>query len=396
MNLIKMPRYSFGIFLFKKLERPLCNITIRIALHRIMRVELFFIVFFLFSTAFAQERAGDLIKLETQLENQLNALRQASGDEEIKKKNEQFKATLSEALSIEGAFDHPFQNLTTVGKIYSDDRLVRIISWNIQFENKLHDYECFIMKKDERRDKVSVVELKRVKQHFGMLRDETVTHENWYGCLYYDIIDVKKRNRTYYTLLGYDANNQRSSIKLIDVLYFTGKYPNFGYPLFETERRFVKRVIFEHSNKATMSLKYDEQRKKIIFDHLSPESPGMKDFREFYVPDLSYDAYEFRDNKWFLIEDIIAINNEAAEKVEIRSYDAANDTVISYQKDNEWVNPEGKDAPVDGGSHKAALPDDVIEGDKSKDKKKKQKKKKRSKKKGFSGVSFSNLGKEKN
>jgi hypothetical protein len=145
-----------------------------------------------------------------------------------------------------------------------------------------------------------------------------------------------------------------------------------------------------------MSLKYDEQRKKIIFDHLSPESPGMKDFREFYVPDLSYDAYEFRDNKWFLIEDIIAINNEAAEKVEIRSYDAANDTVISYQKDNEWVNPEGKDAPVDGGSHKAALPDDVIEGDKSKDKKKKQKKKKRSKKKGFSGVSFSNLGKEKN
>lgn len=354
-------------------------------------------ILFLFTgLTFAQEAPTELIKIEERLNTQLVELRKATTDDEIRKKNEAFNATMKEALSLEGAFDHPFQSLQSVGMIYSDDQLVRIVSWNIQFEDKLHDYNCFIMKKDERRDKIHVVELNRVKQHFGMIQDQTVTHENWYGCLYYDIIDVQKRNKTYYTLLGYDANNQRSSIKLIDVLYFTGKFPNFGYPMFETDRGYAKRVIFEHSNKATMSLRYDEKRDKIIFDHLSPESPSMKEFREYYVPDMSYDAYEFKDRKWHLLEDIIAVNKQGNETVEMKSYDAKKDTVVSYEKENEWVNPEGENAPVDGGSHKAALPEDLTEQEKKKREKSRRKKKSNGpKKKGFKGVSFSNLGKEK-
>lgn len=337
----------------------------------------------------AQDVPSKLIKMESELTEQLEKLRQAREDDKIKELNREFTNTLEKALSLEGAFDHPFQNLKSVGKIYSDDGLVRIISWNTQFEDKLHDYHCFVMKKDERRDKVHVVQLNRVKQHFGMIKDQTVTHENWYGCLYYDIIDVQKRNRTYYTLLGYDPNDQRSSIKLIDVLYFTGKFPNFGYPLFETESGFSKRVIFEHSNQATMSLRYDKKREKIIFDHLSPESPGMKEFREYYVPDMSYDAYEFKDNKWYLLEDIIAINKEEKEVVELKAYDAENDTVVSYEKDNKWKNPEGEGTPASGGSHKAALPEDLTEKEKEKRKKKKNKPRKKS----FKGVSFTNLGK---
>tara|TARA_B100000508_G_C11465718_1_gene282261 strand:+ start:6041 stop:7123 length:1083 start_codon:yes stop_codon:yes gene_type:complete len=347
-----------------------------------------------FSVTWSQEAPSDLIQAESLLSEKLNKLRKTRDDEKIKEINKSFKEQLASALELEGAFDHPFQNLTSIGKIYSDDKLVRVITWNTQFENKLHNFHGFIMKKDERRDKVHVVELNRVQQHYGMLRGQTVTHENWYGCLYYDIVDVKKRNKTYYTLLGYDPNNQRSSIKLIDVLYFTGKFPNFGYPLFETENGYQKRVVFEHSNQATMSLRYDERRDKIIFDHLSPESPSMKEFREYYVPDMSYDAYEFKDNKWRLKEDIIAINKEEQETVEMRTYDAENDTVLIYSKENEWQNPEGKNVPIDGGSHKAVLPEDLSEEEKEK-KKRKEKRSKR-KKKGFNGVSFTKLGKENN
>lgn len=351
---------------------------------------LFFTLCLSISTFHAQD--GDVKQLrqvEQKLAEQLSELRKTRADEKIKTLNASFKETFSEALNIDGAFSYPFKRLKSVGKIYSDDELVRIISWNTQFENKLHDYHCFIMKKDERRDRVYTTSLTRKKQPLQMLTRETIDHENWYGALYYDIIDVQKRNRTYYTLLGYDPNDQRSSIKLIDVLYFTGKFPNFGYPLFETENGFSKRVIFEHSNQATMSLRYDKKREKIIFDHLSPESPSMKEFREYYVPDMSYDAYEFKDNKWYLLEDIIAINKEEKEVVELKAYDAENDTVVTYEKDNKWKNPEGEGAPASGGSHKSALPEDLTK----KEKEKRRKKKNKPSKKSFKGVSFTNLGK---
>ena len=359
-------------------------------------VRLFLLLFLPFLT-FGQEAPTDLIKIENQLYDQLTQLRNAQDDEEIKALNDTFSITLEQALNIEGAFNHPFQNLTTVGKIYSDDKLVRLFTWNIQFEDKSHDFGGFVMKKDERRDRTYVVKLNRFKQHFGMLNNETVNHENWYGCLYYDIIDVKRRNKTVYTLLGYDPNDQRSSIKIIDALYFTGKNPNFGYPLFKSKDRLEKRVILEYSNEASMSLRYDNQREKIIFDHLSPKSPSMREFREYYVPDMSYDAFEFIDGRWNLIEDIIAINKKSEETLELKSYDLEKDTVVTYNAENEWINPESTNTPIDGGKHKAALPDDLTEKEREQlDKKeRKEKRKKRSSKKGFSGVSFTNLGKEK-
>ena len=358
------------------------------------KVGLLFFAFCFSGIVLSQQAPSELIKIESKLTEHLIELRSTLDDEKIKTLNKTFSSILEEALSMDGAFDHPFTNLQTIGKIYSDDRLVRIITWNTQYADKSHDFHGFIMKKDERRDKVHIVKLNRVQQHFGMIRDQSVTHENWYGCLYYDIIDVEKRNKTYYTLLGYDPNNQRSSIKLIDALYFTGKYPNFGYPLFETENGYSRRVIFEHSNQATMSLRYDEQRDKIIFDHLSPESPSMKDFREYYVPDMSYDAYSFVNNKWHLIEDIIAINKKGQETVELKAYDSESDTVVSIERKNEWENPEGENAPVSGGSHKAALPEDFSEDQKAKKAKKtkKKKKSKRRKKKIHKGVVITNMG----
>lgn len=358
----------------------------------IRRITHIFLVLLLTSGAFrAQDgQVEQLRQIEVKLAEQLTELRNARADKKIKSLNADFKATFSEALEIEGAFHYPFKRLKSVGKIYSDDERVRIISWNTQFENKLHDYHCFIMKKDERRDRVYTTALTRKKQPLQMLTHETVDHENWYGALYYDIVDVQKRNKTYYTLLGYDANNQRSTIKLLDVLYFTGKYPKFGYPLFERGNGYAHRVLFEHSNKATMSLKYDEKREKIIFDHLSPQSPGMEEFREYYVPDMSYDAYSFRDHKWHLEEDIIAVNDER-ESISMKAYDSERDTVVSIEQKNKWENPEAANAPVDNGNHKAIVPEDDKKGN-AKQKSMRKPPERKSRKKGFSGVSFSNLG----
>ncbi|PKR81601.1 hypothetical protein CW751_03490 [Brumimicrobium salinarum] len=344
-----------------------------------------------------QKNYTQLREKEVELNNLLSELRTTKGDEELKKVNEKFKTLFKKTLNIEGAFDFPFKALKTVGKIKSDDELVRVISWNVQYEDLMHDYFAFVMKKDERRNRMYVTELNRKPQHFGMIQHETVTHENWYGALYYDIIDVQRRNRTYYTLLGYDANDQRSSIKLIDVLYFTGKIPNFGYPLFEVQQGRAKRVIFEHSNKATMSLRFDNKRNKIVFDHLTPESPGLKEFREFYVPDMSYDAYEWNGKQWILHEDIIAVNKSKEDQVNLKAYDSEKDTVITIPAKSQWIDPTDPNSPLDGGAHQAVTPDDL--NDEKKNKKSTRRKERNTIKtppSNHKGVSFSNLnGKKK-
>lgn len=363
-----------------------------------MRYFVFIVVLFSFYfSLFGQRSDFQLREKEEELSTLLTQLRNAKGNDKINTLNEKFKIAFGKALEMDNAFDYPFSSLTTVGKIYSDDKLVRVITWNVQYEDLTHNYFSFIMKKDERRNQVNVIELKREKQHFGMIQHETVTNENWYGALYYDIIDVQRRNRTYYTLLGYDANNQRSAIKLIDVLYFTGKTPNFGYPLFESKEGKKRRVIFEHSKKATMSLRYDKERDKIIFDHLTPQSPGLKEFREYYVPDMSYDAYQWNGSQWMLLEDIIAVNKEESNIVELKAYDKELDSVVTIPTKGKWINPEDLNSPIDGGRHQAITPDDLKQEEKGKKSKSKRKTKaiQSPSPSNYKGVSFSNLGDKK-
>ena len=363
-----------------------------------MRYTIFLIILFSFSfQVFGQKNNTQFRETEEELSKLLTELRAVKGDDKLNEINEKFKTAFGKALDMDGAFDYPFASLNSVGKIYSDDKLVRVITWNVQYEDLMHNYFSFIMKKDERRERVYVIELKREKQHFGMIQEETVTNENWYGALYYDIIDVQRRNKTYYTLLGYDANDQRSSIKLIDVLYFTGKIPNFGYPIFDVAQGRAKRVIFEHSNKATMSLRYDKERNKIIFDHLTPESPGLKEFREYYVPDMSYDAYDWNGTQWILIEDIIANNKEVSNNVNLKAYDAQLDSVVSVPTKGKWINPEDPNSPIDGGKHQAVTPDDLKQEQKGKKPNKNASENANSSpaKSNHKGVSFSNLNDKK-
>ena len=53
---------------------------------------------------------------------------------------------------------------------------------------------------------------------------------------------------------------------------------------------------------------YDKIRKEnyIIFDHLVPTSPHLKDFPDWYVTDLSFDAFKWDGARWTYIKDFDA------------------------------------------------------------------------------------------
>lgn len=331
------------------------------------------------------------------LKKRLDQLRSIKDESLLPVYNDSFKAEFLEFLDNKVAFDYPFSTLTTVGKISSSDGQVRIFSWNVQLNPDKNIYNCIILKKKKRRDEHEIYDLKDNSEMLPMFPKETLDENNWYGALYYDIVEVNKGRKTYYTLLGYDLNNSFSHMKLIDVLYFNGRKLNLGYPLFETEEGMAKRVFMEHSKKATMTLRYDERRSKIVFDHLSPESPSMKDFREYYVPDMSYDAYNFIDDQWVLETDIIATNSEESKKIKISRYDPKTDTIVEEEIRKKWNSPNGGNTPIQNGTHEAkTVPEEEYNTKKENTSKpKKEEKAKPQKEEEFGGVQYGNLGKGK-
>ena len=61
-----------------------------------------------------------------------------------------------------------------------------------------------------------------------------------------------------------------------------------------------------------MSLKFEPEYNRIIYDHLSPETPSMTGFYSYYVPDFSYDAFVFYKSKWILQEAVVGVNKKSS------------------------------------------------------------------------------------
>lgn len=295
---------------------------------------------------------------EYRLEQKLNALRTAKGAAEIKAKNQELKIELEKTFEIEGVFDYPFDRLRTLGSIKSPDNAVRMFNWNIERPDFKHEYYCYVLYNDIKKKKVYVTELVDNSLMLPARPTETLTADNWYGALYYAIVPTKKKGKTYYTLLGWDGNTASSNIKLIDVMYFVGNKPKLGHNMFKMEDGVHKRLFFEHKEQAIMTMRYDTERGMIVYDHLSPESPALKGFYAYYVPDMSYDGLEFVDDYWVLRSDIISTNKEDnRKKMTIYTLNDQKGQVEKREVKTTWNNPENPNAPVDNGKHTAVLPD---------------------------------------
>ena len=134
-------------------------------------------------------------------------------------------------------------------------------------------------------------------------------NKNWYGALYYEIIYIKKKGRKYYTLLGWDGNNDVSTKKIVDVMYFSGKeIIKFGASIFRAGKTTTKRFIIEYNANSNISVRYEKEENRIVFDHLIPIRKDLYGLYEYYVPDGTYNALKYINGKWILKNDIDANN----------------------------------------------------------------------------------------
>lgn len=296
----------------------------------------------------------ELSKCEDSLSLLLSSLRSAQKDNEKDSLNVLFKTYLRKSIDLPGAYSYPFSKLHTIGVVDSPDGGIRIINWNIEQQDQTQKYFCFILKKTK--DGILVTELKE-DPNAPARPDGILDAENWYGALYYKIIPKERGSKKTYVLLGWDGNNSASTIKLIDILYFAGSTPKLGSPVFKLNNTSVKRIFFEHSKKVSMSLKYEPELDRIIFDHLSPESPTLAGFYSFYVPDFSYDALYFKDSKWVLKEDVVGVNKADGDKKEVYIINDRSGKIEKVEIKDKWENPEGTKSTASGTDHKAVMPE---------------------------------------
>jgi hypothetical protein len=217
----------------------------------------------------------------------------------------QIQAIMPEALTMEGAMEYNWTRLDRIGVRTSEDGQFRVFTWHVADDPDHYRYFGYFQVASKRH-RIEVVPLMdNLREQRGVYRLDQST-DDWYGKLYYGIVTKRSKRKTYYTLLGMDFNNSRSSIKTIEVLMMQRNKPQFVKQMFFNGSDNVDRVVLEYSTQVTMSVRYDPSMDMITFDHLVPFHPIYSGNFEFYGPDGSFDGLEFNGNSWILREDIDA------------------------------------------------------------------------------------------
>jgi hypothetical protein len=243
---------------------------------------------------------------EERIEHLFERIRSVEDDHTKISLNDSVLILFREILPGKESFRYPFNALKYAGKLYPPDSTFRIINWNLAFSDGTYHYYGFICLEEG-----TVTELHDHSQEITHPEDTLLTPDNWYGALYYCILENRWRNRTWYTLLGIDLHNTLTTRKIIDILSFDKKGNiHFGAPLFDMGDSTLSRVLFEFNARVSMLLHYDEAMEMIVFDHLSPAKPAYKGIYQYYGPDSSYDGFFFFRGMWRLREDLDVRNRK--------------------------------------------------------------------------------------
>lgn len=300
--------------------------------------------------------AQDISALEHDAAVLLNQLRSTKEDAQTDQLHLAFKKAMANLVKDKGFFEYALKELQ-IADLRSADQNVRILTWNVEYSDLSHTYGGYILKKDEGRQKITVTELIDQLDAYTVKPEGVIDAKNWYGSIYYKIIDFAYQGKTCYLLFGYDAGTTMSNYKVLDVLSFAGQSPKLGAAVFKDAKQVKKRVVFEYANMATLSLEFEPKRLRIVFDHLSPESPALEGVFSYYFPDMSYDAYVYDVDReiWQLEQDVVATNPSDVGEKYFYSLDKKTGQLEKNRLKKDWINPVDPDN-LSNGQHQAALP----------------------------------------
>ena len=231
--------------------------------------------------------------------------------------NTEFITNLTEVLQYEKSFKFPFDSLPTIARIFSPDNTFRIFNWLIKKDNGNYEYFGIVHYHNKKRKRYEIIHLVDNSANIRNAEQEDLDAKNWYGGLYYQIAYIKKAGLKYYTLLAWDGNDGYSTKKIMDVMYFSGKNKiKFGLPIFKKNKKeSQKRVIIEYDAKTSVSVRYQEKEKRIVFNHLVPPKKDLEGLKEYYIPEGTFNSYQYKKGKWWIEQDIDIRNQQKVKKI---------------------------------------------------------------------------------
>lgn len=268
--------------------------------------------------AFSQKGNNKLIaQYEDTLKIMAHKIMNAETEKERRVSNNNFIKTLNQALQYEKSFNFPFDSLVTIARIKAPDNTFRIFNWLLRKDNGSYKYYGIVHYHNKKQKKYELITLTDNSANIRNPEYADLDAKNWYGALIYDIIYIKTTGRRYYTILSYDLNDKYSRKKIIDVMYFSGKNKiKFGLPIFKkSKNESQKRVILQYNSRTLISVKYHKKEKQIVFDHLVPSSKDLKGLYQYYIPEGTFNAYNYKNGKWWLEEDVDIRNSQRAPKI---------------------------------------------------------------------------------
>ncbi|MCQ2279868.1 MAG: hypothetical protein MJZ49_03570 [Bacteroidales bacterium] len=148
--------------------------------------------------------------------------------------NDDFMNLLVLTLDEDNSFKFGWDSVKNFSVLTSPDNLFKIFTWFIYKDDFTVENFGFIQVYNDGRKKYVVYPLfdRRVVMDYPQT---TVGNQNkWFGAVYYNMIPLKTKNRTYYTLLGWNGNDLFTNQKVIEVLYFKSDMtPVFGANVFK-------------------------------------------------------------------------------------------------------------------------------------------------------------------
>jgi hypothetical protein len=278
-----------------------------------------FLVFTLHSlSSFAQKGNNNLFaEYEDTLKVIAHTIMNAETEVEKRLANTAFITNLTEVLKYEKSFKFPFDSLPTIARILSPDNTFRVFNWLLKKDKGAYEYYEIVHYHNIKRKRYEIIPLVDNSANIRNAEQEDLDAKNWYGGIYYQIAYIKKMGRKYYTLLAWDGNDGYSTKKIIDVMYFSGKNKiKFGLPIFKKNKKeSQKRVVIEYDAKTSVSVRYQQKEQRIVFNHLVPPKKDLEGLEEYYIPEGTFNSYQYNKGKWLLKEDIDIRNQEKVKRI---------------------------------------------------------------------------------
>jgi hypothetical protein len=258
--------------------------------------------FFILVVRFSEAQTGTLpVSVSRDSLRALAGLIQRGGNDSIRISANAIFQNHLRAILLKSSFSE-LDSIKNISVLVAPDKSFRIITWTRPSYEGSYFYYGFIQTVSKKTHQVNVIDL--IDSTYSIEKPEMakLNPSRWYGAVYYKMLVNKKGGKNYYTLLGWKGNSPLTTQKVIEVFYFAGDKPMFGFPLLKTEKVYHNRIIFEYVSQASMSLRYEESKKMIVFDHLS--SGGKSELNSLNGPDGSYDALKFKNGRWELLRDV--------------------------------------------------------------------------------------------